>query len=250
MNNSHSKYIRWTPRLVATTWKQRQAGIPTRKIAAKLGCGPHNLRNVWKRFGYGSTKQIEARELAEIAKRIRHGETLIDIADEMGKTYNNLRMQLKARGFSTRTSIDWGEHIDGIIESRINGVSCNAIAEMMDTSSECVRQALYEHRKRIGVRLEPVWTDEKVEQAHEMKMSGRSFDDIADELGLVSGEAVRKKMRSVGHRYSTGTRWTHARVRSVQTRIRKGATWRQMALDNDVSVSYLRSVLRKKDMLP
>ena len=250
MNNSHSKNIRWTPRKVAKSWQQRQEGIPTRKIAANLGTSPHNLRDVWKRFGYGSTKQIQEGELLEVSARIERGEKLLDIAEEMGKTYQNLYVQLFNRGLTTSSQVTWAEHIDHIIEARANGVSCISLANMIGTTPELVRQALADHRKRVGIKLKPIWTTELVEAAHALKISGKSFDEIADELNLVSGEAVRKKMRSAGHRYSTSTRWTHARCRSAQMRLRRCESIRVVALDNDVTPSHLRRVLKKKGLLP
>ena len=248
--NSHSKNIRWTPRKVKSSWDKRVSGVSTKVIAAKLGIHPHSLRAVWRRFGYGSTKQINEGAILEIATRIQNGETLVDIAEETGKSYASLRLQLINRGLVARKSIDWGAHIDTIIQSRIDGVTISSIAELMETTNEAVLQAMYRHRQRIGVKLEPVWTPELVERAHALKTSGVSFDDISTQLHLVSGEAVRKKLRAAGYRYSTNQTWTTARLSTARRRLRNGESWRVVALDNEVSIEHLKQVMRKKEMLP
>ena len=247
---SHSIYIKWTPRLVKTTFDERCAGVSAAQIAARLGCSATNLRAVWKRNGY-SIKEYRNARLDEVAHRVAHGDKLSDIAREQGTTYTNLKHQLAYRGKGDRVAIDWTQYIEQVIEQRLAGMTCVAIAEEIGCSPEHVRQALYRYRQEVGQKIARAWTSEKERAALNLRQVDElSYDDIADRLQVVSGEAVRKKLRTLGYRPNPRNSWTTRRLRRAQVRIQKGASWRQVALDNDVAIHTLRCKLSKAGLTP
>lgn len=229
---------RWTVRKVEESYKRRQAGESTHKIAQDLGTSAQALRAAWRSMGYYLyTARITDEELEPILALYNKGVSLTEICEELEVDYRRTYDALRHRGLLEPRGATWSE----VSESRLKamteqGYSDDVIAAELGRTPNAVRLK----RARMNPSTRAKWTPVKLKRLEAMLEQGVRRDDIARHFRVSPGA-----LNSAVHRYNLQTRqrWTREKVEELAQRLRDGVDEYFVAKDAGMQVSSLYKLL-------
>jgi uncharacterized protein (DUF433 family) len=230
---------RWTVRKVEQSYKRRQAGESTHKIAQDLGTSAQALRAAWRSMGYHLyTQRITDEELVPILELYNKGVSLTEICEELEVDYRRTYDAMRHRGLLEPRGATWSEVSEGRLKDMTErGCSDDVIAAELGRTVHAIRNK----RKRISpLSHRCKWTPVKLKRLEGMLEQGVRRDDIARHFQVTTGA-----LNSTIHRHGLQTRqsWSVEKVEELAQRLRDGVDEYFVAKDAGMQVSSLYKLL-------